>query len=244
MYQQKYIKYKKKYHALKLHGGFRRHQILLDGISSAGKSTISKFFVEKGYAHINSDDTSTRELHYAVQQLIDTNRYYTPEEMRTIGEKEKTRLMYQRGINKDAVYDDISQNILQHFPNKDDIFVIVVYASLETLIRNILSRRMYEPRGQNVFRQFSEKYIATNVNGIDVVNRKKFRHQVKEQLKYIFESEKNLDDFVDRTFATMGITDDDDHQIKLREGFKCDYLLNTTGKTPIHIFDELRQFTE
>jgi len=225
-------------------GGHRYNQILLDGISSSGKSTIGNFFVEKGYVHINSDDINTRELHKNVGNLINTNQYYSMQEMRIIGEREKTRLMYQHGINKDAVYDDISQNIVQHFDNKNDIFVIVVYTSLDELIRNILLRRLSEPRGQNVFRQFSEKYISTDTNGIDTINRETFRHQLKEKLKYIFESEKDLDNFVDKMFATMEIFDDNNHQIKLRDGFKCDYLLNTTGKTPERIFQELVQFTK
>ena len=243
-FQHKYIKYKKKYLTLKLYGGFRHHQILLDGVSSSGKTTIAKFFVENGYEHIDSDDTDIAALQHDVGQIINVNKYYTLNEMRAIGERLKTLQMYNRGQNKDVVYDDIFQHILQHFPNKNDLFVIVVYASLETLTRNILSRRMSaHPRGPNVFRQFSEKYIVTDTKGIDVVNRGKFRHLLKSKLKYLFESEKDLDNFVDRTFATMNIFDDDNHQIKIRDEFKCDYLLNTTGKTPEQLFDELRQFT-
>ncbi len=230
-------------HSSAIPEGINHRQILLDGVSSSGKTTISKFFVAQGYIHINSDDTNIRDLHYCVQKIVDTNKYYSAQEMKSIGEREKTRLMYEKGIGKNVVYDDISQNILQHFLNKDDIFVINVYASLETLVRNILSRRFYEPRGQNVFRQFSEKYTLTdNDKGIEIINRKKFRILLKENLKYIFESEEDLNIFVDKMFTSMNITDDKDHKIKLRAEFKCDYLLNTTDKTPEQIFDELRQF--
>ena len=35
--------------------------------------------------------------------------------------------------------------------------------------------------------------------------------------------------------------DDNDHYIKLRDEYKCDYLLVTTGKTKQDIFDELNK---
>ena len=248
MYRQKYIKYKKKYLNLKINqtqiGGTKYQQILLDGVSSSGKSTVAKLLERQGYLHVNSDDIDTKKLHYAVGQLVDPNEYMTMQQLRTIGEREKTRLMFNIGKNKYVVYDDISQNILQHYTDQNDLFVIVVYASLQILIRNILSRRMYEPRGNSVFRQFSEKYIATNNDGIDIVNRKIFKQQLKKNLKYIFESENDLDIFVDKIFTTMEINDDNNHNIKLRDGNKCDYLLIIDDKTPGQIFNELRPFTE
>lgn len=242
MYEYKYYKYKYLANKNNQRGGVRRKQILLDGVSSSGKSTIAKFFINAGYQHINSDDIDIKKLHNVVANLVDVDSYISNAEMRIIGEREKTRLMYEEGKIKDAVYDDISQNILQHYSDPEDLFVIVVYASLENLIRNILSRRFYEPRGRNVFRQYAEKFIVSNEdNDIDIVNRLKFRKRIKKKLKYLFESETDLDDFVDQIFAT--IFDDADHYIKLRDNFKCDYLLNIGNMTPEEIFDKLRQFT-
>lgn len=264
MYQNKYLKYKSKYLNSKNQlGGTRHHQILLDGISSAGKTTIAKYFVKHGYQHINSDDTNQQLLHLRVSELIDTNKYYTNNEMFIIGTRERTKMMYENGINEDTVYDDISQDILQHYLNKNDLFVIVIYASLGTLIRNILARRKDNPRGRNVFNQFTKKFVvgeplrtsglslqqklpnvANNNNGIDIVNRKEFRLQLKGNLKYIFESEQDLDEFVDQMFEKMDIFDDVDYTIKLRDGIKCDYLLVVGDKTPDEIFEELKQFIE
>ena len=44
-----------------------------------------------------------------------------------------------------------------------------------------------------------------------------------------------------KTFKKMNIDDDDDHYIKLRDEYKCDYLLVTTNKTKKDIFNELNK---
>ena len=57
MYNQKYIKYKTKYINSKMNKkGGGKNIILLDGTSTAGKSTISKYLIKDGYAHICNDD--------------------------------------------------------------------------------------------------------------------------------------------------------------------------------------------
>lgn len=44
--------------------------ILLDDISSSGKSTIAKFYEKIGYIHIAGDDISSKEKQMAVFKTI------------------------------------------------------------------------------------------------------------------------------------------------------------------------------
>ena len=55
--------------------------------------------------------------------------------------------------------------------------------------------------------------------------------------KYQFKNKKEITDFADKIFKTMNINDNKSHPIKLRDEFKCDYLINTTNKTKEDIFN-------
>ena len=65
-----------------------------------------------------------------------------------------------------AVLDDIVQDgLLKAFKNAgkiNDVFVLILYAGLKDLARNLNSRRLEgDYRGMAVFTQFAERYIAT-----------------------------------------------------------------------------------
>ena len=147
-----------------------------------------------------------------------------------------------------AVIDDISQaGLLKAFKNAgkiNDVFVLIVYAGLKDLARNVNSRRLEgDYRGMFVFTQFAERYIQCgekDIKKIDVINKPELITLLKANFKFEFASEKDLITFADEVFLKMNIKDDNAHSIKLRDGYRCDYLLNTTGKTPEMIYDELR----
>ena len=126
------------------------------------------------------------------------------------------------------------------------MFVLVVYASLKDLARNLNSRRIEgDARGVFAFEQFAQRYIKCDISDpkkIDTVNLGDFMTLLKH-FKYEFASEEELKTFAMKMFSNMDIKEEDkggEHSIKLRDGFRCDYLLNTTKKTPTVIYEELK----
>jgi hypothetical protein len=153
-------------------------------------------------------------------------------------------------LAKKAILDDIEQEgLLKAFKDagkEKNVFVLVVYASLKDLARNLNSRRIEgDARGVFAFEQFAERYIKCDISDpkkIDTVNLGDFMTLLKH-FKYEFASEEELKTFAMKMFSNMGIKEEDEreeHSIKLRDGFRCDYLLNTTGKTLDNINAELQ----
>ena len=149
---------------------------------------------------------------------------------------------------KNLVLDHIHQKeIIDYMKSKNlenDLFIIVVYTNLENLAKNIESRRKEGDfrSAQFVYRQFSERYIKideNDANKIDKINRKTFRQILFDNFKYIFENKHKLLEFSNWIFEKMNIKDDEDHYIRLRNEYKCDYLLITTDKTKEEMYDEI-----
>jgi len=221
--------------------------ILLDGVSSSGKSTIANFFIKKGYFISKADDIPANDIRLKIQEQLNVNQYYADSEMRKISEDVIAKIQHDEAMtHKLVVYDDITQTLALKYPD-DNIFIIIVYTSLKNLIRNILNRRFTEPRlSLGAFTQFSKRYIVTDqINHIiDYTNRAYFLNQLEKKMKYLFESYDKLKKFVYDNFEQMGITDDETHGIKLRDTYRYDYILNTTDKTQEEISQELEQFVK
>lgn len=230
MSYDKYIKYKIKYSTskwIKQIGGENRKKILLTGISSSGKTTIGKLFAAIGYKYINIDDYDEKKL----MQRIDTNRYYTKSEK----ERLRRQMMFEEGQKHDlVVYDDFIEMMLSFDP---DLFVIVIYASLNQLVDNIYSRRFTEPRGKFVFIGYTNMFEKANVDEqyIDLVDKKSFIEKLKSKVKYLFSSEENLLHMADSVFNRLKIKNDDRYPIKLKDSYRCDYLLNASDKTIVEL---------
>jgi hypothetical protein len=126
-----------------------------------------------------------------------------------------------------------------YLDNGKKIFIVFIYAPLNKIIDNIHSRRIEEPRGLSVFDQFSTKYISTTEKGIDIVNKSVFKDKLLSKLQYLFTSKDEIDKFVDKLFESIGIYDDDIHNIKVRDELKYDYLLNTNNKQLDELAKEL-----
>lgn len=248
-YEHKYIKYKTKYMNIKTNqsGGKNKidkmyKYILLDGTSSSGKTTISKFYEKYGYYCIASDDYSKVSLNELLSVL--PNEYLSNTKSSELLGLTRAKNMYSASKKYDkVVFDDISQNILKVIPRKQ-IFVIIVYCSLDTLTRNMTIRRFTDYRGKFVFDQYANRYVKTNTkkDSLDVINRKNFVTSL-ETMKADFESEDKLMQFATNVFNKMNIDDDNDHYIKLRDEYTYDYIIDTKNKTPSEIFDELKNVT-
>ena len=255
-YKSKYYKYKHKYNNLKnnnsyndkfMIGGNKTQKIiLLDGTSSAGKSTFCKYFKQKDYACFSIDN------YWSDERIDDDIKNIRNEfnEEKNIYRYKKIEYMMEDAFKtkKNLVLDHIHQNeIIDYMKSKNlenDLFIIVVYTNLENLAKNIESRRKEGDfrSAQFVYRQFSERYIKTdddNKNKIDKINRKTFRQILFDNFKYIFENKYKLLEFSNWIFDRMNIKDDEDHYIRLRDEYKCDYLLITTDKTKEEMYDEI-----
>jgi len=232
MYKTRYFKYKQKYLNLKqsLQMGGMSDLVLLDGTSSAGKTTVSKVFENMGYHAISIDDFSFEHMKKLVYKDL-PNEYLGQEKIQKLITNQARKLMVEESKKySKVVFDNINQHLLDII-DRDKIFIIIVYASPEDLVRNIVSRQTSEPRGIFVFGQFAKKYIRTDSknDAIDVVNRKDLIEALKN-IKYEFSSETELVEFATNIFSAMDINDDADYFIKLRDNLVYDYILNTKNK--------------
>jgi dephospho-CoA kinase len=222
--------------------------ILLDGTSSSGKSTICNFFSTKGFKCIKGDELLEGPAYYSFygqEYKKIPNEYVTEEFKKNIGKNISGKYFLENAIKNDKTIIDwvVPQGIINNFQErKISLYVILVYAGLSTLARNMVSRKAEnDPRRTFVFRQFSERYIKTTDKEkiIDTINRKTLKKILLDNFKMEFTGEKDLTDFCNKTFKTMNIEDDEDNGIKVRDEFKYNYLLNTNDKSKVDIIQEL-----
>jgi len=219
--------------------------ILVDGTSSAGKSTICEYFNTKNYLCIKGDDyfdngkINFTELFSKIKnKYCEGDKIYTDIFAKTIiDDAIKT--------NKNIIIDWVSQKEFIKYATIKNIKlnIILLFTNLDDLARNIEARRKSgDRRGVWVFNQFSERYIKCEDDDnkkIEIINRKKFTNLLLKYFKYEFKTKEDLIKFSNKIFDDMDIKDDKNHYIKLRDEYKYDYLLNTTGKTKNKIFEEL-----
>ena len=222
--------------------------IIVDGTSSSGKTKICLFFSKLNYKCIVMDeytDPATKQFDKTIE-----NKYMDADEKNNLFADVLYGKMVGDALSaKKAILDDIEQEgLLKAFKaagKEKKVFVLVVYASLKDLARNLNSRRIEgDARGVFAFEQFAQRYIKcieSDPKKIDTVNLDNFITLLKN-FKYEFASEEELKTFAMKMFSNMDIKEDEggDHPIKLRDGFRCDYLLNTTGKTLDNINTELQ----
>jgi dephospho-CoA kinase len=256
MYRDKLIKYSQKYDNLfkKMNGGIRHTHILLAGTSSVGKTTLSKIFEENGYKIIVYDDyhddkNKKNKITIEVEKMIDQHDYFPRKKRLEMRDNLILETMYNEAKGKDAVYDCWTHDIKKLYKSGEKLFIIIVYASLKTMMKNAIRRRFTEPRRKDIIKQYAERYVADDNNTnqidiIDIINRKDIKEYLKENMKYFFDSEEDLEKYTNEAFEMMGINDDEYHKIKVNDKFEYDYLVKTDEKTPEEIFEDLKQFIE
>ena len=217
--------------------------ILVDGTSSAGKTTICEYYSKKKFGCYQIDNY-WNTVNYENEMKKIKNNYGALNMKKKV---EKNMMDDIIASKKNALIDHVEQDGVKDYMKKiklfNKLFIIVVFTNLEGLARNIESRRKEgDPRGVFVFKQFSKRYIKTNDKDkerIETVNRADFKKLLQKYFKYAFENKDELLAFADNVFKNMNINDDKDHYVKLRDNFEYDYLLITTNKTKKEIFDEL-----
>ena len=245
----KNIKYKINY---KQNGGSSNaknyNYILLDGTSSSGKSTICNFFINKGFKCIKGDDLLQSDDYYTFygeEYKKIPNEYVTQEFKKNMLSNISGKYLLENAIKNDKTIIDwvVPHGIIHNFEErKINLYVILVYANLSTLARNMISRKAEnDPRRTFVFKQFSERFIKTTNQDeiIDTINRKTLKKILLDNFKMEFTGENDLINFCNKTFKAMNIEDDEDHGIKVRDEFKYNYLLKTNDKSKRDVFQEL-----
>lgn len=234
---------------------YNKKYIITDGTSSSGKTTLCKYYQSHRYTCLSFDDyweKSEKEMDEILKHIQnDYINEHNPHRCLLTNDCLTRKLMVDDAIKSNNVmFDDISQKELLKELSKRKLlnktFVILLYTNLKNLVRNMETRRKDgNARGVFVFEQFADKYVnAHNDTPIDVVNRKDFKNLLKDNMKYAFTDEENLVRFADHIFKKMDIADDDDHPIKVRDGIRVDYLLNTTGKRKEDVYAELDKLME
>ena len=224
--------------------------ILLDGTSSSGKSTICNFFKSKHFSCFQIDkytDMCNKKVKYKWLNTVKNlkNKYNN---INFFNICEKTLIDDCLKIKSNVLIDDIEQfSYIKMLTEKkliDNLYIINVFANLNTLTRNLeLRRKKCDPRGINAFSQFADRYIKTDENDlkkIEKINRNHFKNLLLNNFKYEFSNKIQLITFSNDIFKRMEIDDDKDHYIKVRDNIRYDYLLNTTNKSKSQIFKELQ----
>ena len=219
--------------------------ILLDSVSSSGKSTIGKYFNGKNFLHFQIDNYfNDKRLNYEKLFKNIKNSYGETEKIYL---NEPVKYMVKDAIesNKNIIFDHVSQKEIIDIMGNRKLYIIIIFTNIKNLARNIeLRRKEGDRRGIFVFNQFADRYIKCSDNSskkIEIVNREKFKKILLKYFKYEFNSESDLINFSNDVFKKMKIKDDDDHYVKLRPEYICDYLLITTNKTKDDLFKELKK---
>lgn len=208
-------------------------KIILEGTSSSGKSSIVKK-LPNTYTKVAMDDLeNNREEMFKKLK----NKYYKINEADEIFFNIIDKRLSNKVKNKTKfVIDMVNPNgyptIIKYLPK--DTIKILVYTNLSDLVRNIDKRKTYDSRGLFVFNQFTNYYVkSNNKTGIDTVNVNDFIKSLKN-IKYLFESEKELILFAKNTFKNLGIKNNKTYYIVPRYKF-FNAIINTKDKTPTEL---------
>ena len=126
-----------------------------------------------GYVHVKGDDCE-KQAHFESIAGME-NRYYSKDENKQLYFDAVYKKMYDSGIaHEKVIYDYVEPNgiIKLYETHGKELFVVMVYANLSKLVDNIDTSKTPNPK--YVFVQFTDKYIATDDKGIDVVQKSQF----------------------------------------------------------------------
>jgi len=217
-------------------------KFILDGTSSAGKTTILNEFPDT-LIKVAGDDILNEKPKDFYKTL--ENKYYSDKQIDKIYfnayySKIANRVLHKKDFGIDIVHFMTGEpDIYKYLPK--DTKKILVYSNLEKLTDNINKRNNYSPREvNNVFRQFYIYYTITNdkSTAIDKIDRKSFIKILETYVKYKFTSKKHLIEFAHKIFKSMNITDDNTYYIKPKYNH-YDYILITKNKTPTMLKNEI-----
>jgi hypothetical protein len=148
----------------------------------------------------------------------------------------------------DVVIDDIEPGcaLYSKYFELPECDIVLLYAPLDDLKRNLISRSKYDMRGANVFLEdFVERYELSE-NRKDTIDDKSWSKQEiidllddDELHKSLFEGKFNIDKFLE----LMNLEDDVTYWVKLKSEIEKEFdykkIINTRNKTAKEIYEEV-----
>lgn len=216
--------------------------ISCEGISSAGKTTICKILSKYGYTCIQTDALWQKATNLFYENV--KNEFMTKQHKKQEIQKLFIHILFEESKKHDKlVYDYAPPEVAELFKSVGkNLYVMFVYADFKTLAKNINRRRTTELRGLSVFEQYTKKYYTSDETDLvlDIVNKNKFKDVLETYLKYLFESQENLNLFVEKIFGDLGIIDDDDYKIGIKKEFDYAGHIITSNKSENEIENNLK----
>lgn len=223
--------------------------VILQGVSSSGKTSIGNLFRDIGYDYIDSDNYIDKAIFDIYKNI--KNEYINDNKIE-LQTKERLSYYIMQAINNtlnNKIIIVAGSTFKRNF-NLPSI-KILLYTSPNDLIRNVYNRNTKSPNKDDyraihgVFKNYTNKYISTEKEvALDVVNRQDFINKLKNTVKFLFRSEKDLIKFGYDVFKNLNIYDNNNHYIKLRNIYKYDYICKTQNKTLKEIFSEIKNFVD
>lgn len=216
-------------------------KIYLIGTSSAGKTSLTNEF-PADFERIRIDDYYDQyynECRKTVMKRL-KNAYLGPSALEQEIWKEFDKIFFKKIQSaKKAVIDDVSLNSLDAIHNRKKRRVYLIYAPFKDMVRNIQSRKISDPRDLRAFEHLTYFYRATcdSKKAIDVIRRPQILKEF-ETIRWLFDSESHMRNFVIDICQKMGIVSDEPYMIKPIHNV-YDKIINTKGKSPSAIVSEL-----
>lgn len=229
----------------------KKRIILIYGTSSSGKSTICHYLNTRGYKCIEGDEfldqaEKLKEIYFKTIP----NKFMSQEKRDSIWDKMLSKAIVdsikpKEKVVIDYIYSPILFEELFKKYGRKNIYIIEVYTDINTVGQNLERRRKEGDVGnaQAVFSQFAELYYKSEQKQftLGTVNRKEFIEMLKKSFRYEFENEQEIQDFAIDIFVRMGIGDNKDHYIGLRNEFPIDLIFDVSSKTKRQIYKSLRK---
>lgn len=225
-------------------------KIILIGTSSSGKSSIMKA-LPRNYKKLSMDNLWEKmycDKDIKPYEHLFKNKYYTQEEKSNIYKKYAWNYYKKETENSKNfvidLFDSSDPSGLKKYL-KNDVKNVLLYTDFKDLIKNIESRRNYEPRDLVVFDHFISLYTYTDDKNeaIDTIFLKDLINNFKK-IKYLFSSEDMLIKTAENIFSLLmntpikNIKIDQKYFIKPR--FEYDIILNSKNKTVNDLIKEFK----
>jgi adenylate kinase family enzyme len=215
--------------------------ILIIGTPSSGKSTLCKEFQKHGYTHISIDHFIDK-----CPPTLDIDKYYDDDEYFLQFYSYPMFNSAQTSTNTNIIFDDITPHLIDIYNKKDkDLFSVVLYTSLPTLIEHFYTRRTTEYRTWSQFSHFTTLYKMTEseTDYIDIIYKDQLRDLLKQKLKFLFYSEEDLYKKVDEFFSDLGCSEDTTCcKITLCNDIKPNLIIKTLDQTPVQLMTQINNY--
>jgi GTPase SAR1 family protein len=215
--------------------------ILIIGTPSSGKSTLCKEFQKNGYTHVSIDHFLDK-----CPPTLDINQYYSDDEYFLQFYSYPMFNTAQKLEDTKIIFDDINTHLVNIYKkNNKELFSVLLYTSIQTLIEHFYTRRTTEYRTWSQFSHFTSLYKMTDNDSdyIDIIYKDQLRDLLKQKLKFLFYSEEDLHKKVDEFFSDLGCIDDATScKITLRDDIKPNLILKTLDQTPFQLMKQINNY--